>query len=260
MEDGDHQTSFLFFSELLRKEFSTAKSSRIDLNNQRFFLEQMSSLCGKVIYLLDHTAGKYVYISENAQEIIGSYPIKKDIQGNHVYRTDFFLMHDAESLKDLIKVAQERLKKYLTKKELLNISYTIKFDTIESDGRRNSFLQRGKVLQDVNNGFLPLESGYWLNVSYWQPNSMQYLYVSSGSKNYFLKCDTESQESSVIRLSKAQLKVLNALKHRNNLTEAAELLSLSKHTLQTHCKHILHKTGFSSRYDLLNFALEAGIV
>ncbi len=261
MEDESNQPSFHFFSGLLENEPVGTGLDGNFLNEHKYFLQQMSSLCGKVLFLVDNHAKEYLYISENADYILGplSYQ-KRNIHGEDVFTSDFFRVQHASSLKALIESAQEKLRQYFTKRELLALSYTIKFDTLTENGEMRSYLQRGKMLYDEKQGYLPVESGFWLNISHWQKNDMQYFYAKSGNTRIFLKCNPYKNTTAPIRLSKAQIKVLAALKQRNNIDEAAHLLNLSKHTLQTHCKHILNKTEFSSRNDLLNFVIEAGIV
>ena len=77
---------------------------------------------------------------------------------------------------------------------------------------------------------------------------------------FVVYAEPESYKVEEIHFTKAQLNVLTQLAQGKSVNEVAKALYLSKHTIETHRKHMLSKTKFNDTNELINFALEAGLV
>ena len=259
MLDTDFNKYLFLFNQFVSESYLDELKAPITLSPKQItFLNRTVKNQKRIISILDHHTRKYLYISDNLEEIAG---INHELLKR--FGCDFFTEHilhpdDVSMITSTVKVAKEFITNKEYKEDVLNMSYIFNMRIVNSKNKILHLLYKGSLLEVSENYYVEL--GFTFDISHWKKSIQHYLFIKAEVNDILFVCDPESLVVEEVKLSKAQMNVLSLLAKGNSVDEVAKTLFLSKHTIETHRKHILSKTKFNDTNELINFALEAELI
>lgn len=114
-----------------------------------------------------------------------------------------------------------------------------------------------KILLNKVDGFISKTDGADEVLACIRALSAKESYQSPQIKQFL---SSEDGNTVTLDLTSRELEILTHLSWSKSVDQISELLNISKHTVITHRRNLLAKTGYSSVTDLVAYAIRAGIV
>jgi len=218
------------------------------------FIARLLKSSPSAIAIFNHETSLYEYFSPNMEELLG-WPIA-NLQGISGQQFSFDLFHP-DHLKiilkqiELVKIYYEE---YALKKRLLDCRYTFSLKIKRGNGNYIWTMMQTVVLEVTPEG-LPYRSMIMVSDITGVKNNSKVDFVFS-VKNEKDGCHesiniSHHEASKDYRLSDREIEILNCVSKGMRNHEIADKLNISKHTVITHRRNIMKKSGKESIIQLL---------
>ncbi|UZR92488.1 LuxR C-terminal-related transcriptional regulator [Chondrinema litorale] len=259
MNNLNSNRDFFIFNQLVNKNLAGVNDKLLKFSSREIFLlDSAVKNQRKIITILDHHTKKYLYVSDNVEDVIGLTHQSLILNGYYYFVNHILHPEDVNMIRATIDIAREFVKNSFSEDEKANMNYVYSMRIKNSYNQDVQLLYKSQI-HEIKEDY-QIELGFTSNVSHWKKSKYHYAFIKSATKNLLLYAEPETFNVEEIHFTKAQLNVLSQLAQGKSVNDVAEALYLSKHTIETHRKHMLSKTKFSDTNELINFALEAGLV
>lgn len=201
------------------------------------------------------------YISEGVRAVLGVDPKDFSIESflELMHPDDIQKMHEKEKFVldfKLNHIPKEDITKYKT-------VYLMRFQL--KDGTYKTILHQAKALNISDDGKLFQVLSIHTDVTYLNPRIDHKISFISNERPSFYSLDTgngfEFIESNFKTMfTKREKEVIIKLSKGNDFNEIAELLFVSPHTINTHKRNILKKSGCKNTAELITKCIQEGII
>jgi DNA-binding CsgD family transcriptional regulator len=246
----DYSSFFSFISDYLHQGYeSIDKTDRLILN-----MEEALKLNKQFFFLADLIQIKIKFCSSGSKELLGIDPEQVD-PSTFYTRThpDILLRHNVARTK-LFNLGQEL---YITKQPFSIISTNLKFRNASGDF--SDYLVQCYLFYSE----IPYKTVFLLqvmtNLDEFHPIRYGYHFYLGTDKSYFRYPDTKLLNAGNV-FSKREFEILNLLAQGKNSHQIAEELFLSTHTVNTHRRNLLKKSGRPTTNDLILSLKERGVI
>jgi len=206
-------------------------------------------------FIIDHHRLMVEFVSEEVEQVMGYHPSEFNIQfmNGQLHPDDrsWFLAIGSSIVDFFSQLAKEKLLKY-------KVRYDIRFRKKNGDYAR--ILYQGILLEHDENGRFLRTLSVHTDITYLKQEGKPVLsfigmdgepsYRDVASKNTFI----ESKEE----LTRREKEVLALLIDGKLSKEISSILSISKQTVDTHRKNMLHKKNLSNTGELISKAIRYG--
>ncbi|MGZ5134908.1 MAG: LuxR C-terminal-related transcriptional regulator [Flavitalea sp.] len=206
-------------------------------------------------FILNHHDLDFEFVSKEIENVMGYYPAEFNIQvmNENLHPEDFpfFLSMGSTSIDFFSKLPLGKLMKY-------KVRYDVRYRKKNGDYAR--ILYQGIMLEHDEQGRILRTLGVHTDITYLKQEGKPALsfigidnepsYVDVGLDNSFLESKQE--------LTKREKQVLALLIQGKLSKEIGSILKISKQTVDTHRKNMLHKNNLSNTGELIGKALRYG--
>lgn len=206
-------------------------------------------------FILNHNSLTFEYVSREVEEVLGYTPNQYNFEFvNELLHPDdhsWFLTFGFKMIDFFSKLPIEKLTKY-------KLRYDMRYRKKNGDYAR--ILYQGVMIEYDENGRLLRSLGMHTDITYLKQEGKPVLsfigldgepsYVDVGTENIFI----ESKEA----LSRREKEVLKLLIEGKLSKEIGSILNISKQTVDTHRKNMLHKTNLNNTGELIGKAIRHG--
>jgi DNA-binding CsgD family transcriptional regulator len=234
---------------------------------RRFQSEQyLSSRYAPVVYMLDYTTNKYIYVDEGCFDLFG-YTAKQWVEEGidgylskwhpsdyQVWNTKVF----ADNVQFLQSVPLERYR---------DLIFSSNYRVLNAKGDYITILQRSSYIPGEIKGKPKGTVGVAFDITHFK-NDTSVIHTIEEVKEYngrpfteilFKKVHALTDEPT-LRVSNRELEVLRWMAEGFSSKQIAASLNLSINTVNNHRKNMLCKTGSKSSAELLRYALKHGFL
>ncbi|PWA05584.1 LuxR C-terminal-related transcriptional regulator [Flavobacterium psychrotolerans] len=204
--------------------------------------------------VLDNHSGKFIYVSEHTEEILGVKPedvtIKVLLRRIHPEDLSHFMNYTHAIAAFFKNLPAEKIAKYKSR-----FDYRVQ----KSNGQYMRILQQDIVLEHDDDGDILKSLSSHIDVSHLKGSGKPLLSIIgiAGEPSY-IDIDVEQKYSISSFLSKREKQVVNLLINGKVSKEIAEELSLSVYTIESYRKDMLKKTGAITTCELVAKVIREG--
>lgn len=257
-------------SELWRKEFSDQvnKYSQFRASEQFQQVAALFSPGRSYYYILNFHNVEPDFISPSAEEFVG---IPSDeISMEDLLRTT--LPEEVESLKKKEKVIKDFYWRYLDKEEMTSYKLISSYRMKDYKGKVRSMLHQATPLSVSENGTPQHVLSVHTDISHLKVSStpeVSFIHLKGGKsyynidpkKGFFDPKLAEAKKSKLYEnISSREKEVIRLLAKGYETKNIAEELNLSVHTVSTHRKNILQKSGCNNTSQLVAKCITGGVL
>jgi DNA-binding CsgD family transcriptional regulator len=244
------------------RNFSELKEhkSNFELFNDPQFINLFKN-APSIVLVVNHAEHKYEFFSENVKQILG-FEAEEFYKGNvefglsHIHPEHAIIF--SEHLFPAMFNAIERYKDQDLKK--LRLTYNFKFK--RKDGVYVWLSQHMSILE-IDKEKNPLLSMYFMSdINALKKDSKLDFTVSVlDEKGYYIPVQISAfPEGTPLAITTRELEILKLIGSGKSSQLIADELGISRHTVNTHRKNMLEKTGTKNTSELLNLSLVKGLI
>ncbi|MDD3772745.1 MAG: LuxR C-terminal-related transcriptional regulator [Weeksellaceae bacterium] len=251
----------LLINDLQRRwaEIGAQKSSydlqlEIELYRRMFSIFQVGNSFFMIFNPID---SNIEYVSPNLEKVLGYSPdeFKLNFWLNCIHPDDFPYFSDIEDTVVDFKLSlpPDKLMKYKSRYD-----YRLK----KSDGKYIRLMQQSITVQSTPEGEIIRNLVVYTDISHLKTNtkiSLSFIGLD-GEPSYFDVKTKGKYIQAEENLTLREKEIMKLLSQNYTSPEIAEILNISKYTVDTHRKHILSKTGTHNTLDLVLLAIDKGWV
>ena len=222
----------------------------------------MSQLPG-TLAVVDFNDKSYHYFSESVKDVLGYEPEYYYKNGFAASITQFPPEHQKVMLEHILPLTFEQLIGYAEVGEAKNvrISYTTLLSN--KDGEYKWFLHQISVLEIDEHGKIKLALKLLTDISEFKKDNQINFVVSKKDKqgiyqNVYSAAFLAEEYSPLI--SERELEILQLISVGKSSKSIADSLCISEHTVSTHRKNMLKKTGCQTSHELVRYAIANGLM
>ncbi|HPQ35572.1 MAG TPA: LuxR C-terminal-related transcriptional regulator [Tenuifilaceae bacterium] len=222
-------------------------------------LNNMFVLRNQFFYINDFTKANNIYVHPNAFAITG-FSSEEFLDFDRIYE----LIHpdDKEFVFEFSRRSINFCKLY--KKELLENPFqslfTIDFRLKHKDGRYLKINRQTTCLKTDKEGNMVYALVIFTDVTNSKKGDSYNISWIGDTKYLFYFDDLLKKYKKGYKFTSRELKVLELLAEGDSATQIAKKLCLSVHTVISHRKHLLEKTGARNTVELVKIAIEKGFI
>lgn len=206
-------------------------------------------------YIFNCVTAKIEFVNDGVSAVLGYNPeqFQTDflIENIHPEDISYFLSFEEKVTAFFAKLPPEKVLKYKVRYD-----YRIK----KANGDYCRILQQVVTIQSTDDGGVIRTMGVHTDITdLKKENGSTLSFIGLEGEPSFV--DNENTIDIIIEkeiLTNREKEILKHISSGKNSAEIAKLLSLSKHTIDTHRKNMLHKTGTKSALDLIMKATSKG--
>jgi DNA-binding CsgD family transcriptional regulator len=250
----DHSPNYQLFFRFIEK-YSPSGFIGIDADDPLIIeLEEMMEKNDQFFYLADLIRINIIYTSKRSEEMMGIEP--KDLSLYHFYDATHpdDIKRNSLGRATSLKLANDL---FVAEKGWKLLSTTLRIKNPE--GQYNNLLMQLYLFYSSR----PYKTVYLLKVHTnidWSKNIKNcYHYYLGEDLSYFKYPDPEMLKIGNV-FSKRELEIIRLIGKSYNSDQIAEQLFLSPHTVNTHRRNILNKTGMSNMSELIYDLMERGLL
>lgn len=211
-------------------------------------------------YIFNFENVKMEYVSEGTREVLGIEPTAFSLQKGFeiIHPEDLSRLHEKES------VAIDFLNK-ITNEEKLMYKVVYMFRFMHTSGTYRTILHQAKALSITDDGKIQYTLGIHCDVTYLNiPLTHDVSFISNERPSYYAfksNSNMEIKESHLKEHFTAREKeIIQHMSMGKNFNQIADLLFVSPHTITTHKKNILSKSGCKNTPELIAKCFREGII
>ncbi|APU67780.1 response regulator transcription factor [Christiangramia flava] len=169
-------------------------------------------------------------------------------------------------------VIKDFYNRFLSKEEILSYKVVYSYRSTGLDGEIKNMLHQATILSTDENGIIRHAFSMHTDVSHLNlsPNDdISFIHMDGGISYCNIKTDTgsfdpkntEFEDNNLNQLfSDREKEIIKMLAEGHNAKDIAEALNLSPHTVRTHRRNMLSKTGYTNTAQLIAKCLVAGVI
>lgn len=257
---------YMNFVELLEKKMpddfpGNGISDRSALFSNTQFTTLFDQAPG-IVCVYNFANRKYEYFSKNVKEIIG-HDAEDYIKGGLEFGMSTFHPDDAKIYAENVL---PQMLNYFTilapGNRLKNTVYKHCFRVRRKDGNYQWFLQQMNFIETDENGYPLVSTIFMFDINDVKKDNDVVFSISERVNGAYttIYSNTFSADNITNLLSERELEILNLLGLGKSSNEIAEQLFISPHTVNTHRKRMLEKTGAMNTVQLLKLAMIKGLI
>jgi DNA-binding CsgD family transcriptional regulator len=206
-------------------------------------------------FILNHQSFAFEFVSKEVEDILGYHPFEFNIQFmNGIIHPDdrSWFLSFGKSVSDFFsKLSLEKLMKY-------KVRYDIRFRKLSGDYAR--MLYQGILLEHDENGKLLRTLSVLTDITYLKQEGIPALSFigMDGEPSYYNVALNNIYIESKDELTRREKQVLKLLMEGKLSKEISYILQISKQTVDTHRKNMLHKKNLSNTGELIGKAIRYG--
>jgi DNA-binding CsgD family transcriptional regulator len=222
-------------------------------------LALMLNISPCLTWILNVRTGRYTFVSEQAERLLG-YPthsftkrgIELTCQLLHPEDADLFCRFMGQIWKYLVSLPANRREAH---------QYNCDYRLRKSDGSYVRLLEKTIVLQTDRKGNITHLLGVCTDITDWKKNDSMTAFVISDQDTLCLTCTSANEQLEPAQLlSKRQKEILKLVASGYNSKQIADQLCISFHTVNRHRQNIIEKTQRKNTGELVQFAINNGII
>ena len=206
-------------------------------------------------FIMNHNSLTFEVVSKEVEDVLGYTPDQFEFEfvNSKLHPDDrsWFLAFGHKMIEFFSQLPIEKLKKY-------KLRYDMRYK--KSNGEYARILYQGIMIEHDDNGRLLRSLAIHTDITYLKQEGKPVLsfigldgepsHVDVGAENIFIESNEE--------LSKREKEVLKLLIEGKLSKEIGSILNISKQTVDTHRKNMLHKTKLNSTGELIGKAIRGG--
>ena len=207
------------------------------------------------LFVFDFVKMKYLFVSENVKDITG-YSAKQWIEGGIDWIISILYEQDA---KRLIKLHAALFDFYYTIPitERKNYKYVYEYHLVRKDGTPIWLLQQGSFIEICADGKPAITFDILTDITQFKKDRTMTLSMSKGDKS---GCILYFPIEGDVNFSRREIEILNLISQGFSSKKIGERLFISSHTVDTHRRNMLKKTGKRDSTALVFYAKENGLI
>ncbi|MFA5328391.1 MAG: LuxR C-terminal-related transcriptional regulator [Prolixibacteraceae bacterium] len=227
-------------------------------------IDQVASLfsAGQVYYyIFNFETYKFDFVSDGVRTVLGIDP--------ELFTLDYFFSilnpEDIDKMHEKEALVFDFFNHKLTKEEMpyYKASYLMRLK--HSDGIYKTILHQSRTINISHEGKIQQVLGIHTDISYLNiPFDHTISFIGNNRQSYFAIETTAPYEfvenKFKDQFTNREIEIIIKIAKGNSFTEIAELLNISPHTINTHKKNILKKTGCKSSPELIARCIREGII
>lgn len=183
------------------------------------------------------------------------------------------LPEDLKGVANKEAVIKDFYNRYLNDiEDILQYKVVYSYRAVGLDGNVNTMLHQATILSTDNNGIIQHAFSMHTDVSHLNMTSnddISFIHMDGGVSYCNIKTDngvfdpenSEYNDNDLINLfSEREKEIIKKLAQGKSAKEIAESLNLSLHTVRTHRRNLLNKTGYTNTAQLIAKCLVAGVI
>jgi DNA-binding CsgD family transcriptional regulator len=255
------KSNIQIFESILEQYFPEPSDKEGLLENPQFKI-LMSQLPG-TLAVVDFTDKSYHYFSDSVKDVLGYEPEHYYKNGFAFTITQFPPEHQKVMLEHILPMAFERFSGYAEIGESKNvrISYTTLLSN--KDGKYKWFLHQLSVLETDEQGKIRLGLKLLTDISEFKKDNQINFVISKKDQNGIYQNVFSTAfltEDSSPLISGRELEILQLISTGKSSKNIADSLCISEHTVSTHRKNMLKKTGCQTSHELVRYAIANGLM
>jgi DNA-binding CsgD family transcriptional regulator len=227
-------------------------------------IDQLASLfsAGQVYYyIFNFETYKFDFVSDGVRTVLGIEP------ETHTIEKFFSILNpeDNDKMYEKEAVAVDFFNHRLTREEmpLYKVSYLMRLR--HSDGHYKTILHQARAINISNEGKIQQSLVVHTDISHLNiPFDHHISFIGNNGKSYFAIKTTAPYEfvenKFKEQFTKREIEILIQIAKGNSFAEIAEQLNISPHTINTHKKNILKKSGCKSSPELIARCIREGVI
>lgn len=211
---------------------------------------KLTLLSNQFFYIVNFPQFNIDFISSSAQHILGINP------DTFTLKHFFALIHPHDlptvllASKKLIEFLLLNLKSLKTKQIIASFDFRLK----TSKGNFIRVLNQNELISKVDNNSSCSTIATYTDITQFKSSEkIEFEFINYGSAIDFVFPDEELRNIGLLFTSRER-EILSLLAHGNNSDEIGEKLCISKHTVDTHRRHMLSKSHLCNTPELVAFA------
>jgi DNA-binding CsgD family transcriptional regulator len=231
-----------------------------------FHFEQSTSHFAPVVYILDYTSQKYIYVDEGCYDLFGYTAKQWKEEGidwflSRWHPIDFKIMNSkifSQNMLFLQSIPPERYK---------DIVFSNNYRVLNPKGEYINILQRSSYIPSVVPGKPSGSIGAAFDITHFKQDvsiihTIEEVKILDGLpvNNLLYKKVFPVEETQSLVISKRETEILKWMAKGFSSKQIADNLGLSINTINNHRKNMLYKTSCRSSSELMNYAVKHGLV
>ncbi len=230
---------------------NSSRNAEGNINKTKNFCSELTLLSNQFYHIVSFPKFTLDYISENIQKLTGYTQQQMDL------KTYYNLIHPEDL--PLILLASKKLIEFMVRNlhqlEPLQIIVTFDYRIKNRNGNYIRILsQHGMISKDEQNGTCKTMSLHSDITNFKTCNKINFDLINYGSPIDFIFPDDELNNISM-QFTPREREVLSLLAIGKNSIEIGDQLLISKHTVDTHRRHMLSKAQLCNTAELVAFAV-----
>lgn len=180
---------------------------------------------------------------------------------------------EIESIEKKEAVIGDFFNRYLNKEEMTDYKVIYSYRICTPKGEERVMLHQATMLSLTENGKIQHALSQHIDISHLKVTSsadISFISMKKDKKSFY-NINTEKgifdpsltefkEEDLMVQLSAREKEIINKLAEGYSAEEIGQLLNLSVHTIRTHRKNILHKSGCNNTAQLVAKCITAGVI
>ncbi|HXA01958.1 MAG TPA: LuxR C-terminal-related transcriptional regulator [Cytophagaceae bacterium] len=215
-----------------------------------------------IVCIYNFQSKQYEFFSKNVKNILG-YDAEDYLNGGLAFGMSTFHEAHAKIFSNrILPLMLQNINQYAISKELKNVSFDYSFKVRTKEGEYLWFLQQMNFIETDEHGYPFLSVLFMINIdSVKTDNYITFKVNKKDEREIFQTIFTQSYVvDEEFLFSERELEILQLLSEGKSSMEIANLLFISKHTVNTHRQNMLEKTSAKNTIELLKIALKDGLV
>lgn len=230
-----------------------------DLIGSNPTLELMLNIGPCISWIWQVPTGEYSFMSANTASWLG-YTSESFLKGGISFTRNLYHPNDAGHVKKLMRQVWAFLLALPTLEREV-CQYSCDYRLRKSNGSYLRLLEQSRVLQTDIQGNITQVFGMWTDISHWKKSEILIASINSATTGLCLvstSADMQIQPQNSI--SKREQEVIQLIAQGLNSKEIASHLGVSFHTITTHRHNIRQKTNCKNTGELIQYAIQNGII
>lgn len=257
-------------SELWKQEYSreVSKYSQYQASEQFHKIASLFSPGKSYYYILNFHNLELDYISPDVEKFVGISP--QEVKMEDLLRVA--LPEEIEVLENKEKVIKDFFSNHLRPEELTSYKIMYSYQMRDHQGEPLTILHQATVLSVAENGYPQHVLSIHTDISHLRvcsTSDVSFVHLQEGKSYYNINCEKGYFEPELANkkqgrlcesITKREKEVIRLLAKGYNAEKIAEELHVSIHTIKTHRKNVLQKSGCTNTTQLVAKCITGGVV
>lgn len=238
---------------------TVAKDPSYYLQQHQYFTTLVNTMpCA--VYILDYATQQYIFVSESDKNITGYSNEEHMKMGQFAFFSECLHPTDAKLFMTQVFVKFIDTAKQMSGNEIKNCRFSLNYRLKRKDGVYIKILQQSVVLETNTEGYPLLSLGLLTDITEHKSDNKMILSVTHFSpKSGFKTVSTNVFTTEEKTLTPRENEMLQHITYGHDTKRIAQLLNISKYTVNAHRRNIYQKTNCKNIAQLINYAITTGV-